>query len=170
VGLAPADAERKARACLASVGLAGYELRVPHHLSFGEKKRVAIAAALALDPEVLLLDEPTAGLDPKSASELLDVLFELKDRKKTILTTTHDLHLATELCDRVLVVSKGTIAAQGQPDRLLSDRALLEEHNLVHRHRHRHKGRGLPVVGQEEHGHAHDHLHDHHHESGHDHP
>src|SRR5205085_10302651 len=92
LGKSPEEAEAISKRCLVEVGLAGYEPRVPHHLSFGEKKRVAIACALALDPEVLLLDEPTAGLDPKSASELLDVLADLKDRGKTIVATTHDLH------------------------------------------------------------------------------
>ena len=184
LGRSPQEAESVARAALAQVGLAGYEKRIPHHLSFGEKKRVAIACSLALDPELLLLDEPTAGLDPKSGSELLDVLGDLKARGKTIVATTHDLHLATELCDRVLVISKGAVAAEGLPGAILSNRELLEEHNLIHRHRHRHRhthasehaGRNLPVIGgqvvdgthEHEHGHAHDHGHVHH-EDGHGH-
>ncbi len=167
LGKDPQEAEAISRKALAQVGLEGYEKRAPHHLSFGEKKRVAIACALALTPELLLLDEPTAGLDPRSASELLDILAALKESGKTIVATTHDLHYATELCDRVLIISKGSVATQGDPRVLLADEALLVEHNLVHRHRHRHeaRGRGLPILGAPPdghgHAHAHDHLHDH---------
>jgi cobalt/nickel transport system ATP-binding protein len=175
LGRPPAEAEAVARAALTQVGLAGYERRIPHHLSFGEKKRVAIACALALDPELLLLDEPSAGLDPKSGSELLDVLAGLKARGKTIVATTHDLHLATELCDRVLVIANGAVAAEGRPEEVLSNRQLLEDHNLVHRHRHRHRhshasghvGKTLPVIGGAEHEHEHGHAHDHGHVHGH---
>jgi cobalt/nickel transport system ATP-binding protein len=166
LGKTPAEAEQISRRALEQVGLAGYEPRTPHHLSFGEKKRVAIACSLALDPEILLLDEPTAGLDPKSASELLDILGDLKSRGKTILATTHDLHLATELCDRVLVIAKGAVAVEGTPEKILGDRSLLEEHNLIHRHRHKHvkgPGKSLPMV-QDDHAHEHEHGHGHGHE------
>ncbi|MBI3726173.1 ATP-binding cassette domain-containing protein [bacterium] len=174
LGKTGAEAEAIARTALAQVGLAGYEKRAPHHLSFGEKKRVAIACALALSPDLLLLDGPTAGIDPRSASELLDILAALKESGKTIVATTHDLHFASELCDRVVVIARGAVAAEGDPRELLSRESLLVEHNLVHRHRHRHAartGRGLPVIGEPDHGHAHSHDHGHSHGHGeHEHP
>src|SRR5579872_7153161 len=176
LGKSPEEARSLAESALKLVGLGDYAGRVPHHLSFGEKKRVAIACSLALDPELLLLDEPSAGLDPKSSSELLDILWDLKVRGKTIVATTHDLHLATELCDRVIVIAKGVVAAEGRPDQVLSDRKFLEDHNLIHRHRHRHKhshggthpGRPLPIAGSSDHEHEHEHEHQHEHGHAHE--
>jgi cobalt/nickel transport system ATP-binding protein len=174
LGLSPKDAEAAARRALELVRLQGYESRAPHRLSYGEKKRVAIATAIAHDPELLLLDEPTSGLDPRSGSELIDVLADLRAKGKTIVATTHDLHFARELADRILVLSKGRIAAEGTPDKLLADDKLLVEHNLIHAHRHRHDGtsahahphaheheHGAHEHGEHDHGHGHDHGHAH---------
>jgi cobalt/nickel transport system ATP-binding protein len=162
LGSTPAEAEATARRALALVRLEGYEARAPHRLSYGEKKRVAIATAIAHDPALLLLDEPTSGLDPRSASELIDVLDDLRRAGKTIVATTHDLHFARALADRVLVLSKGTVATEGPWEKVLADEPLLVKHNLIHAHRHRHAPGEAP-------GHAHPHEHGDGHGHGHEH-
>jgi cobalt/nickel transport system ATP-binding protein len=124
--------------------------RAPHRLSGGEKKRVALASVLVLDPEVLLLDEPTAALDPKSQSELIDQLVEWGGGAKTIITATHDLQHLIDIADRCCVLEGGRLAAEGTPREVLADRALLERANLVHAHRHSHSAGG---------GHSHPHVH-----------
>jgi cobalt/nickel transport system ATP-binding protein len=112
--------------------------RAPHRLSGGEKKRVALASVLVLDPEVLLLDEPTAALDPRSQSELIDQLVEWGGGKKTVITATHDLHHLADIADRCCVMECGRLIAEGEPREILNDRPLLERANLVHAHRHKH--------------------------------
>jgi cobalt/nickel transport system ATP-binding protein len=117
--------------------------RAPHQLSGGEKKKVALASVLVLDPDVLLLDEPTAGLDPRSQTQLLDMLDDWQQRSgaagqaKTIVAATHDLHTLEDVASRCLVMERGCVIASGSPGEILSDRNLLERSNLVHAHRHR---------------------------------
>jgi cobalt/nickel transport system ATP-binding protein len=142
---------------LAVVGMEGFEQRMPHHLSHGEKKRIAIATVLAMEPQVLLLDEPTAGLDPRSASSLIDVLMELKEAGRTLLVATHDLHLVGEIADRVVILGwEKEIVKEGDPQELLCDRSLLVENNLLHEHRHRHAG----AIHRHPHQHGHSHPHE----------
>jgi cobalt/nickel transport system ATP-binding protein len=112
--------------------------RVPHRLSGGEKKRVALASVLVLDPAVLLLDEPTAALDPRSQSQLIDLLVEWGGGAKSVITATHDLRDLGDIADRCYVLDSGRLAAEGTPDEILRDRELLQSTNLVHAHRHRH--------------------------------
>ena len=128
--------------------------RSPHHLSMGEKKRVALASVLILDPEILLLDEPTAALDPKSASHMIDFLVRAKGGAKTIVTTTHDLDITEDIADDCFVFHEGRIVAGGPPSQILSDIALLKRTNLLHSHLHVHKSGEV---------HAHSHLHRHEH-------
>lgn len=126
--------------------------RSPVRLSSGEKKRVAIASALALQPEVLLLDEPTAGLDPRNVRALLRAIEQERERGTTLITATQDIHLVWEIADRVVVLSEDNrVAAIGGTPQILGDRALLEQHNLFHEHIHRH--------GDHWHRHAHEHSH-----------
>jgi len=128
--------------------------RSPHQLSIGEKRKVAIAATLAINPDVIILDEPTAGLDPLSARHILEIVLAANERGKTIITATHDLHILEELSDIAYILSRDKkIARSGTPYELLADRRLLEEHNLVHIHSHQHKN----LI----HSHPHQHL-DHH--------
>ncbi len=116
--------------------------RVPYQLSIGEKRRVAIASVLAIDPEVYLFDEPTAGLDPQTVRNVIDFIERAGRRGKTIITATHDLHIVGEIADRVYVFGRGnTIVRHGAPELVLGDSAFLEQHNLIHLHRHRHDGR-----------------------------
>ena len=118
---------QKVRQALEDVGMAGSEERVPHHLSEGEKKRVAIATVLSMDPEVLVLDEPTAGLDPRGRRELIQLLRGLP---QTMLVATHDMRMVAELFPRMVVMDGGRIVADGMVEELLADDVLLETHGL----------------------------------------
>jgi cobalt/nickel transport system ATP-binding protein len=128
--------------------------RNPYQLSIGEKRKVAIASVLAIDPDVLILDEPTAGLDPLTVRYIVDILMEANQRGKTIITATHDLHIVAEISDVVYVFGRDRkISCSGKPADILADQELLRNNNLVHIHSHKHKD----VI------HAHPHLHlDHH--------
>ncbi|MFI5854982.1 energy-coupling factor ABC transporter ATP-binding protein [Streptomyces parvulus] len=109
------------------VGMAEFKDRPPHHLSFGQRRRVAVATVLAMEPEILVLDEPSSNLDPASRRELADILRSLD---VTVLMVTHDLPYALELCPRALILSDGVIAADGATAELLSDEALMSAHRL----------------------------------------
>jgi cobalt/nickel transport system ATP-binding protein len=128
--------------------------RSPHHLSTGEKKRVALASVLILDPEVLLLDEPTAALDPKSESQMIDFLVSCSGGKKTVVTATHDLDLVEDIADTCHVFQRGRIVAAGTASEVLNNHALLLSTNLIHAHRHAHASGEL---------HSHPHRHGHRH-------
>ncbi len=132
--------------------------RSPHQLSTGEKKRVMLASVLVLDPEVLLLDEPTAALDPKSASQMIDFLVGLRGGPKTVMTSTHDLDIVEDIADRCFVFQTGRVVAAGTPAEILSQTTLLEETSLVHAHRHVHAGGEVHT-----HPHIHPHIHTHKH-------
>ena len=112
---------------LEAVGMPGSEARVPHHLSEGEKKRVAIATVLSMNPEVLVLDEPTAGLDPRGRRELIQLLTGLP---QTMLVATHDMRMVAELFDRTVIIDEGKVVADGPTARILSEPTLLEAHGL----------------------------------------
>jgi cobalt/nickel transport system ATP-binding protein len=115
------------------------EDRAPHQLSGGQKKRVAIASVLATNPEVLLFDEPTAGLDPRTQQWLLELIVELGAAGKTIISATHDLDTLELIADRCLVFSEGhEIVAEAPPGPLLADPTALLAVNLIHEHSHRH--------------------------------
>jgi cobalt transport protein ATP-binding subunit len=118
--------ERVERA-LAAVGMAGAGRRVPHRLSLGQRKRVAIATVLSMDPTVLVFDEPSAGLDPRGRRELMGVLRSLA---QTQLVSTHDMRLAAELFTRTVVMDGGAIVADGPTAEVLTDDALLDAHGL----------------------------------------
>lgn len=150
LGLAQAEVRDRAEWAMALLGIEKLRDRVPHRLSGGEKKKVALASVLSLQPEVWLLDEPTAGLDPRSTSRLLDFLDDLRGEGKTIITATHNLDIVEEISDRVLMFcEEHEIIAEGPPSELLADEAQLIACNLIHEHRHRHAGTE----------HAHPHLH-----------
>ena len=132
--------------------------RSPHHLSTGEKKRVALASVLVLDPEVLLLDEPTAALDPRSASQTVDFLVGLRGGAKTVITSTHDLAIVEDIADHCFVFQTGRLVAAGTPQEILSQTTMLEQTNLVHVHRHVHADGKV-----HSHPHLHPHVHPHEH-------
>jgi len=128
--------------------------RPPHRLSGGEKKRVALASVIVFDPDVLLLDEPTAALDPKSQSKIIDLLVDWAGGVKTVVTATHQLDIVPDIADRCVVLQQGAVVAGGPPMEILSDSRLLERTGLVHAHRHIHPGGTV---------HSHPHLHQHEH-------
>lgn len=141
----------KVEEALKLMGIAHLRDRPPFRLSGGEKKRVALASVLVLDPEVLLLDEPTATLDPRSQSQIIDLIQQWKGSLKTVITATHQLEIVEDIADRIVVLEDGQLAAQGAPAEILSAHDLLLRANLVHAHRHAHGG----VV------HSHPHIHSH---------
>ncbi len=128
----PKDAiRRRVGETLDAMEIAHLKDRPPHRLSGGEKKRVALASVLVLDPEVLLLDEPTAALDPRSQSQVVDLLVAWGGGAKTVVTATHDLDTVEAIADRCFVFGGGRVVAAGPPAAILRDRALLERTNLV---------------------------------------
>jgi cobalt/nickel transport system ATP-binding protein len=112
---------------LALVGMLEYKDRPPHHLSFGQRRRVAVATVLAMKPEILVLDEPSSNLDPASRRELAEILRSLNI---TMIMVTHDLPYANELCERSVILSGGIIAADGKTSEILKDSNLLKQHRL----------------------------------------
>jgi cobalt/nickel transport system ATP-binding protein len=118
--------ERVARA-LDAVGMTEAATRPPHHLSFGQRRRVAVATVLAMDPQLLVLDEPTSNLDPASRRELAGILRSLDP---TLLLVTHDLPYALELCPRALLMDEGSLVADGPTPDILADRELMASHRL----------------------------------------
>jgi len=111
--------------------------RSPHQLSVGEKRKVSLATILISDPDVLLLDEPTAGLDPRTTTHLIDMLDAFAHAGKTVVTATHDLHILEDIADRVYVFGQDRkIAACGTPEEILADEMLLKANNLIHVHHH----------------------------------
>ncbi|MFJ7988862.1 energy-coupling factor ABC transporter ATP-binding protein [Streptomyces sp. NPDC096351] len=119
--------ETVVREALDRVGMAEYADRPPHHLSFGQRRRVAVATVLAMEPEILVLDEPSSNLDPASRRELADILRSLD---VTVLMVTHDLPYALELCPRAVILSEGVIAADGRTGDILADAELMARHRL----------------------------------------
>ncbi len=126
-GLDESDVRARVAQALAAVHMDGYAGRVSHHLSVGEKKRIAIATVLSMNPEILVLDEPSAGLDPRARRSLISLLRELP---QTMLVSTHDLPLVRELFPRTLIMDQGRIVADAPTETLLNDTALLEAHGL----------------------------------------
>ncbi|KJV27538.1 nickel ABC transporter ATP-binding protein [Aquitalea magnusonii] len=143
-------------ASLQQFGISHLQQRAPHRLSGGERKRVALASVLIMQPEVLLLDEPTAALDPASQSEVIRFLQESQGQGRTIITATHDLDSVADIADHVIVLADGQVAAQGSPADILSDHALLARTHLLHAHPHRHAD-GQVHSHPHQHGHRHEH-------------
>jgi cobalt/nickel transport system ATP-binding protein len=127
IGLPEGEVRRRVSWALAQVGMKGFEDRMPHHLSLGERKRVAIATVLSMDPAILVLDEPTSELDPRSRRSLIQLLRELP---QTMLVASHDMRLVRDLCLRTVILDEGRIVADGPTSRLLADVELLERHGL----------------------------------------
>jgi cobalt/nickel transport system ATP-binding protein len=127
LGLRGDELEVRVKEALAAVGMEGVVDRPPHHLSFGQRRRVAVATVLAMEPDVLVLDEPSSNLDPASRRELADILRALP---VTMLMVTHDLPYALELCPRALVIDGGVIVADGATRDVLRDADLMAAHRL----------------------------------------
>ncbi|MCX6009555.1 MAG: ABC transporter ATP-binding protein [Chloroflexi bacterium] len=129
MGYAEPEVRQRVARALEWVGVDGYEQRSPHHLSVGEKKRIAIATVLSLDPEILVIDEPTSNLDPRGKWSLIELLKQLPMVK---IIATHDLELVRALCGRTVVMDEGKIVADGKTESILNDILLLKAHGLAH--------------------------------------
>ena len=127
MGLRDAELSIVVDEALELVGMSEFKDRPPHHLSFGQRRRVAVATVLAMKPEILILDEPSSNLDPASRRELADILRSLDI---TIVMVTHDLPYAFELCERSVILSGGIIVADNDTKVILKDQALLKSHRL----------------------------------------
>jgi cobalt/nickel transport system ATP-binding protein len=127
LGLGPQEVQRRVALALEMVGMSALRRRPPHHLSLGQRKRVATAAVLSMDPDVLVLDEPSANLDPRARREFSEVLRGLG---QTLLLVTHDLPYALQLCERAVVIDAGRVVADGPVRAILGDAALLAAHDL----------------------------------------
>ncbi len=125
LGFSKEKIDRYVSYALAYVGLDGYEHRPPHHLSGGEKKRAAIAGVLAMEPEVMILDEPTSNLDPASSEEMMEMLDELNCGGKTIVISTHDVDLAYRWADEVMLMENGSLLYSGEPSSVFADSELI---------------------------------------------
>ncbi|MFA5332523.1 MAG: ABC transporter ATP-binding protein [Methanoregula sp.] len=157
--LPPEEVQKRTEDVITLLGIENLRDRAPHMLSGGEKKKVCIASILSINPDVLLLDEPTGGLDPRSQTWLIELIQELAKCKKTIITATHDLDIVEQISTRAIVVGEDhTIKLDADSASVMENRDLLMSANLIHSHMHRH-GKLL-----HEHLHAHSQEHDHVHE------
>jgi cobalt/nickel transport system ATP-binding protein len=127
LGLRGDELDERVRHALDQVGMLAFVDRPPHHLSYGQRRRVAVATVLAMRPEILVLDEPSSNLDPASRRELAEIL---RDLELTTLMVTHDLPYAFELCPRSVILDDGVIVANGTTRDLLCDTELMRSHRL----------------------------------------
>ena len=131
MGLSRKDVETRVKEALEMVGLKGFEERAPHHLSGGQKKLVAIAGILAMRPEVIVLDEPTAGLDPLSSARILELIMKMnRELGITLLLSTHDVDVVPYFAERVFVLHHGKLEADGSPEEIFNDPELLRKAHL----------------------------------------
>ena len=127
MGLPKDEVIERVDKALEAVRMSGYKDRLSHHLSVGEKKRIAIATVLSMNPQILILDEPSAGLDPRARRTLINLL---RDLPITMLVSTHDMRLVEELFPRTIVMDEGMIVGDGDTKKILSDEKFLNEHGL----------------------------------------
>ncbi len=155
LGLPEDEIKQRVENALETMGIWHLRERAPYQLSEGEKKKVALASLLSLDPQIWLMDEPTANLDPRTQGWVIDFLLSLADRGKTLVLAIHELEVAQIVAQKIYVLGEDhRMAAQGGPDEILGDDDLLTQANLMHIHRHFHGG--------DAHRHPHVHKHDHH--------
>lgn len=147
LGLPHVEVNRRVEAALATLRIEKLRDRAPHRLSGGEKRRVALASLLTLQPEVWLMDEPTTGLDPRSQSWLVEFILQQREQGKTIITATHDLGIVEEIASKIYVFSEDhEIVASGAPDEILSEHELLHRCNLEHYHMRAHQEQRQPTM------------------------
>ncbi len=130
LGLPMEEVQDRVEEALARVGMSGTEKIAPHHLSGGQKKRVAIAGILAMKPEIMVLDEPTAGLDPQGVENLVTLLKELNDEGITIVISTHEVDLVPDYANKIFVLVDGELIAEGTPKEIFAQPEVLEKANL----------------------------------------
>ena len=130
MGLSKDEVEKRVKEALSRVGMEGFEKKPPHHLSGGQKKRVAIAGILAMKPKIMVLDEPTSGLDPKGASQILRLLYKLNQEGMTIVISTHDVDLVPLYASKVYIISDGKIIKEGTASEVFEDVKTIRGANL----------------------------------------
>ena len=130
MGLPKEEVEGRVKEALLRVGMEGFEKKPPHHLSGGQKKRVAIAGILAMKPKIMVLDEPTSGLDPKGASQILRLLYKLNNEGITIVISTHDVDLVPLYASKVYIISEGKIIKEGTAPEVFEDVETIRGANL----------------------------------------
>jgi cobalt/nickel transport system ATP-binding protein len=156
LGLGTDEIDEKAEAILRILGIEHLRDRGPWDLSAGEMKKAAMGACLSTEPDMLLLDEPTTGLDPKSQVEITDLIIRLKEAGKTIITATHDLHIIEDISERTIVIDEShRVLLDKSPWETLEDHETLLRANLIHKHLHRHSW----YVHEHPHHSAHEHGH-----------
>ncbi len=128
MGYSEVEVRQSVARALDWVGMTGYDHRSPHHLSIGEKKRIAIATVLSMSPEILVIDEPTSNLDPRGKWSFISLLKKLPMTK---IIASHDLELVRILCSRAIILDRGQVMADGVPQHILADTPLLRAHGLA---------------------------------------
>jgi len=130
LGLEYEEVERRIKESLEMVGMAGFEEKTPHHLSGGQQKRVAIAGIIAMRPDIMILDEPTAGLDPEGVDKVLNILNNLNKEGMSIVISSHDIEMVNHFADKIFVLYGGEIIAEGDKHQIFSDKELLKKAHL----------------------------------------
>ena len=130
LGLDYDEVEKRIAEALEMVGMSGFEDKTPHHLSGGQQKRVAIAGIVAMRPDIMILDEPTAGLDPEGVDKVLDILNNLNKEGMSIVISSHDIEMVNQFADKIFVLYDGEIIASGDKHQIFSDKELLKKAHL----------------------------------------
>jgi len=130
MGLDYDEVKKRIKESLEMVGMSGFEDKTPHHLSGGQQKRVAIAGIVAMRPDIMILDEPTAGLDPEGVDKVLDILNKLNDEGISIIISSHDIEMVNQFAEKIFVLYSGEIIAEGNKHQIFSDKELLKKAHL----------------------------------------
>lgn len=130
LGLDYDEVNARIKEALKMVGMSGFEDKTPHHLSGGQQKRVAIAGIIAMRPEIMILDEPTAGLDPEGVDKVLNILNKLNEEGMSIIISSHDIEMVNHFADKIFVLYGGEIIAKGDKHQIFSDKELLKKAHL----------------------------------------
>ena len=130
LGLEYEEVKKRIKESLEMVGMSGFEDKTPHHLSGGQQKRVAIAGIVAMRPDIMILDEPTAGLDPEGVDKVLDILDNLNKEGMSIVISSHDIEMVNQFADKIFVLYNGEIIAEGDKNQIFSDKELLKKAHL----------------------------------------
>lgn len=130
LGLDYDEVKKRISESLEMVGMSGFEEKTPHHLSGGQQKRVAIAGIIAMRPDIMILDEPTAGLDPEGVDKVLNILNNLNDEGMSIVISSHDIEMVNQFADKIFVLYSGEIIAEGNKHQIFSNKELLKKAHL----------------------------------------
>ena len=130
LGLSYDEVEKRVEDALKMVDMGNYEDKTPHHLSGGQQKRIAIAGIIAMKPELMILDEPTAGLDPDGVEKVLNIMNQLNEEGMTLIISSHDIDMISKYADKIFVLYNGEIIESGNKNKIFSDMELLKKAHL----------------------------------------